>query len=124
MAENISSLFPIANVRERSYASNQLTAWDLKQMKKFFCNWVLGNPLEPETEWNKYYKGVKKANELFSANKIKGFATDRGRIYLKYGTADYIENSFTTAICFPIKYGITIKLTNKQTLYLFLQKHQ
>ena len=36
MAENISSLFPIANVRERSYASNQLTTWDLEQMKKFF----------------------------------------------------------------------------------------
>ncbi len=94
MAENISSLFPIANVRERSYAANQLTAWDLEQMKKFFYGfWVLRNPLEPETEWNKYHQGVKKANELFSANKIKGFATDRGRIYLKYGTADYIENS-------------------------------
>ena len=34
MAENISSLFPIANVRERSYAANQLTTWDLEQMKK------------------------------------------------------------------------------------------
>ena len=31
MAENISSLFPIANVRERSYAANQLTAWDLNK---------------------------------------------------------------------------------------------
>ena len=94
VAENISSLFPIANVRERSYAANQLTAWDLEQMKKFFYGfWVLRNPLEPETEWNNYHQGVKKANELFSANKIKGFATDRGRIYLKYGTADYIENS-------------------------------
>ena len=94
MAENISSLFPIANVRERSYATNQLNTWDLEQMKKFFYGfWVLRNPLEPETEWEKYHKGVKKANELFSANKIKGFATDRGRIYLKYGTADYIENS-------------------------------
>ena len=94
MAENISCLFPIANVSERSYANNQLSKWDLEQMKKFFYGfWVLRNPLEPETEWNKYYKAVKKANELFSANKIKGFATDRGRIYLKYGIADYIDNS-------------------------------
>ena len=94
MAENISSLYPIANLRERSYAANQLTALDLEQMKKFFYGfWVLRNPLEPELEWNKYYKGVIKANELFTANKVKGFATDRGRIFLKYGAADYIENS-------------------------------
>ncbi|GIS04746.1 MAG: hypothetical protein CM15mP107_3660 [Bacteroidota bacterium] len=92
--------------------------------KVFYGFWILRNPLEPETEWNKYYKGVKKANELFSANKIKGFATDRGRIYLKYGTADYIENSVHDSNMLPIKYGTTIKLTNKQTLYLFLQKHQ
>ena len=102
MAENISSLYPIANLRERSYAANQLTSWDLEQMKKFFYGfWVLRNPLEPELEWNKYYNGVKKANELFSANKIKGFATDRGYIYLKYGTADYIENSIHDSNILP-----------------------
>jgi len=94
LAENISSLFPIATPREWSYASNQLSTWDLEQMKKFFYGfWVNRNPLEPEAEWGKYYEGVKKANELFSANKIKGFATDRGRVFLKHGTADYIENS-------------------------------
>ena len=61
--------------------------------KIFYGFWVLRNPLEPELEWDKYYNGVKKANELFTANKIKGFATDRGRIYLKYGSAEYIESS-------------------------------
>jgi len=120
MAENISSLFPIANVRERSYATNQLTAWDLEQMKKFFYGfWVLRNPLEPETEWNKYYKGVKKANELFSANKIKGFATDRGLIYLKYGTADYIENSVHDSNMLPYQIWNYNKI-DEQTNLVFI----
>ena len=120
MAENISSLFPIANVRERSYAANQLTAWDLEQMKKFFYGfWVLRNPLEPETEWNKYYQGVKKANELFSANKIKGFATDRGRIYLKYGTADYIENSVHDSNMLPYQIWNYNKI-DEQTNLVFI----
>ena len=120
MAENISSLFPIANVRERSYAANQLTAWDLEQMQKFFYGfWVLRNPLEPETEWNKYYKGVKKANELFSANKIKGFATDRGRIYLKYGTADYIENSVHDSNMLPYQIWNYNKI-DEQTNLVFI----
>ena len=120
MAENISSLFPIANVRERSYAANQLTTWDLEQMKKFFYGfWVLRNPLEPETEWNKYYKGVQKSNELFSANKIKGFATDRGRIYLKYGTADYIENSVHDSNMLPYQIWNFNKIDD-QTNRLFI----
>ena len=120
MAENISSLFPIANVRERSYAANQLTTWDLEQMKKFFYGfWVLRNPLEPETEWNKYYQGVKKANELFSANKIKGFATDRGRIYLKYGTADYIENSVHDSNMLPYQIWNYNKI-DEQTNLVFI----
>ena len=120
MAENISSLFPIANVRERSYATNQLKTWDLEQMKKFFYGfWVLRNPLEPETEWNKYHKGVKKANELFSANKIKGFATDRGRIYLKYGTADYIENSVHDSNMLPYQIWNFNKI-DEQTNLVFI----
>ena len=120
MAENISSLFPIANDREHSYAANQLAAWDLKQMKKFFYSfWVLRNPLEPETEWNKYYKGVQKANELFSANKIKGFATDRGRIYLKYGTADYIENSVHDSNMLPYQIWSYNKI-DEQTNLVFI----
>ena len=120
IAENISSLFPIANVRERSYAANQLTAWDLEQMKKFFYGfWVLRNPLEPETEWNKYYQGVIKANELFSANKIKGFATDRGRIYLKYGTADYIENSVHDSNMLPYQIWNYNKI-DEQTNLVFI----
>ena len=92
----------------------------VKQMKKFFYGfWVLRNPLEPETEWNKYYMGVKKANELFSANKIKGFATDRGRIYLKYGTADYIENSVHDSNMLPYQIWNFNKIDD-QTNRLFI----
>ncbi len=120
IAENISSLFPIANIRERSYAANQLTAWDLEKMKKFFYGfWVIRNPLEPETEWNKYYQGVKKANELFSVNKIKGFATDRGRVYLKYGTADYIENSVHDSNMLPYQIWNYNKI-DEQTNLVFI----
>ena len=39
-------------------------------MKKFFYGfWVLRNPLEPKIEWNKYYKGVKKATVVKSKSK-------------------------------------------------------
>ena len=89
-------------------------------MKKFFYGfWVLRNPLEPETEWNKYYKAVKKANELFSANKIKGFATDRGKTFLKYGTADDIENSDHDSNTLPYQIWTYYKI-NQQTNRVFI----
>lgn len=94
LAENISSLLPIATQREWIYASNQLKAWDFDQMKKFFYGfWFNRKPLDPKAEWLKYYEGVKRANQMFSTSKVKGFATDRGRIFLKYGAANFVENS-------------------------------
>jgi len=120
LAENISSLLPIATQREWSYASNQLKTWDLTQMKQFFYGfWKNRNPLDPQSEWDKYYDGVKRANQMFSCNKIKGFATDRGRIYLKYGTANYIENSVHENHMLPYQIWHFTKL-GSQTNRLFI----
>ena len=120
MAENISCLFPIANLNEQLFAKNQLAAWDIEQMKKFFYGfWASRNPSEPELEWNKYFVGVKKVNELFSSNKIKGFATDRGKTFLKYGTADDIENSVRESNMLPYQIWTYYKI-NQQTNRVFI----
>ena len=94
MAEYISTLLPIATIREWSFAENQLKTWNLEQMQQFFYGfWYNRNPISPEDEWAKYQKGVEKVNEMFSTLKVKGFATDRGQVFLKYGSANFIENS-------------------------------
>jgi len=123
LAENISCLLPIATQREWSYASNQLRAWDLAQMKQFFYGfWKNRSPLEPKSEWAKYYDGVKRANQMFSCNKIKGFATDRGRIYLKHGTANYIENSVHENHMLPYQIWHFTKLgTQTNRLFIFAE---
>jgi len=123
LAENISSLLPIATQREWSYASNQLKTWDLTQMKQFFYGfWENRSPLDPQSEWIKYYDAVKRANQMFSCNKIKGFATDRGRIYLKYGTANYIENSVHENHMLPYQIWSFTKIgTQTNRLFIFAE---
>lgn len=123
LAENISSLLPIATQREWSYASNQLKTWDITQMKQFFYGfWENRSPLDPQSQWVKYYDAVKRANQMFSCNKIKGFATDRGRIYLKYGTADYIENSVHENHMLPYQIWSFNKIgTQTNRLFIFAE---
>jgi len=50
--------------------------------------WVNRNKENPEAEWNKYNTDVKKVNKLFSTQTMRGYETDRGRVYLQYGAPD------------------------------------
>lgn len=120
LAEDISSLFPVATQSERSYAKNQLNKFDLNEMKRFFYGfWFNRKPLAPEEEWQKYYKAVKQVNEAYSTISVKGFATDRGYYFLKYGAPDYIENSIYDNLSLPYQIWHYYKL-NKQTNKIFI----
>ncbi|MGB0888417.1 MAG: GWxTD domain-containing protein [Vicingaceae bacterium] len=86
LIEHIKSIEPIATNVEKDFAENQLNSDDEELMRQFFYNfWFSRNETDPEGEWNKYYKEVKKVNELFSTVITKGYSTDRGRLFLKYG---------------------------------------
>ena len=120
LAEHISSLLPIATQREWTYATNQLKNWNLEQMKQFFHGfWYNRNPIEPETEWLNYLNGVKKANGLYSTINVKGFATDRGRVFLKYGPPNDIENSVYDKYTLPYQIWTYYKI-DKQTNKIFV----
>ena len=93
MAEYISSVYPIFDEIEMMYAENQLRNWNLEQMKDFLYNfWKTKNPLKPKLEWDKYQKKVSFVNAQFSYRNIRGFGTSQGKVYLKYGEPNSIEN--------------------------------
>ena len=123
LAEHISSLFPIATQREWAFASNQLEKWNLSEMKQYFHGfWYNRNPIDPELAWLKYLDGVNQANKMYSTISVKGFAVDRGRVFLQYGTPDYIENSVHENYTLPYQiwtYYKIEKLTNK--IFIFAE---
>lgn len=86
LAEFIKCLRPISTNSEKTYAKNLFKKSEVKSMQQYFLNfWINREPKNPEGAWKKYYIEVQKVNNDFSAQTMKGYETDRGRVYLQYG---------------------------------------
>ncbi|MFO7790277.1 MAG: GWxTD domain-containing protein [Bacteroidota bacterium] len=82
----INSLRPIANEQEKKFIDKNLKEQELKFMQRFFYTfWHSRNPADPGGEWRTYKKQVDITDKLFATRIKRGFETDRGRVYLKYG---------------------------------------
>lgn len=89
LVQYIKCLRPIASTSEVEYMENQFRQRDLKLMQQFlFVFWKTRYPSNPEINWLEYYKEVMKVNKEFGTFGLKGYDTDRGRVYLQYGPPD------------------------------------
>ncbi|OFY83064.1 MAG: hypothetical protein A3F72_18890 [Bacteroidetes bacterium RIFCSPLOWO2_12_FULL_35_15] len=86
LTEYIRCLYPISGSSELQFAENQLRGKNLELMQQYFYNFWQSRDLDdPQIAWLEYYKEVMKANKQFGSTNIKGYNTDRGRVYLQYG---------------------------------------
>lgn len=86
LSDYIRSLRPISSFAEIQYSENQLQGKNLELMQQYFYNfWKSRNDLQPELAWLEYAKEVLKVNKEFGTFGLKGYDTDRGRVYLRYG---------------------------------------
>ena len=89
LIDMIRSLRPISSTSEIDYAENRIKAGDVKLMQQYFYNfWVARNEKNPEGAWLAYNVEVQKVNKEFGTQIMKGYDTDRGRVYLQYGPPD------------------------------------
>ncbi|HEU4718014.1 MAG TPA: GWxTD domain-containing protein [Bacteroidia bacterium] len=89
LTDYIRSLRPISSQPEIEFAENRIKAGDLKLMQQYFYNfWLARNETNPEGAWLKYNIEVQKVNHDFSTPILRGYETDRGRVYLQYGPPD------------------------------------
>jgi GWxTD domain-containing protein len=71
---------------ESNYIEEHWRKGDEAELRYFFYSfWAERNALDPESEWYKYYGLIKHTIDAYGNNTQHGCATDRGRIYLKYG---------------------------------------
>lgn len=100
--EYIRCLRPLYSRADQVFADNQLKGKDLKLKQQFFYNfWNTRNPNAPEFEWLKYKEEVSKAQIAYGTKIKKGYETDRGRIYLKYGPPNAISQRFNEPNAYP-----------------------
>jgi len=102
LSEHINCLSPISSEREASFGENQINAGQLEMMKKYFLNfWLSRNSENPQLEWDKYRREVKAVNKVFSTRLLKGYKTDRGRVYLQYGPPNTIAKADREPNAYP-----------------------
>ena len=102
LTEYIRSLYPISSQLDASFAENLMNDVDLKTMQQYFYNfWLSRNENNPEEAWKKYAIEVRKVNQAFYTQIHKGYETDRGRVYLRWGPPNHIADSHHEPSSFP-----------------------
>lgn len=102
LRENIRSLEPIATVYEDGFIVRQVETADENTLKAFLLRfWTDRKPADPESSWNTYYDAVQHVNEKFGCTRTKGYQTDRGRVFLKYGAPNSRQEELVNDITYP-----------------------
>ena len=120
LAEHIASLGPIAAQLERKIIADRYKDHDLDLMKRFFYSFWANRSADPEQAWATYHTEVMKVNRLYGCRIQKGYASDRGRIYLQYGPPNTEMNRFNEMDTYPYTiwhYYRAGKYTNRRFVF-------
>lgn len=86
LAEFLSSMRPIANELERKMIDDRWKDKKLDLMQSFMYSfWYNRAPTEPKVAWERYHQAVILVNQQFGCRNLRGYQSDQGYIYLRYG---------------------------------------
>lgn len=122
LEEYIKGCSPISSPVELSFARNQLKGGDEQLMKQYFFNfWLSRNEMKPEEEWLKYKDLLSIVEKKYSTHIKRGYESDRGRIFLKYGKPNARTDSKFEPVAYPYEiwhyYGIENRSNVKFIFY-------
>jgi len=90
---NVYSLFPIATSMEQSFIDRKIKRMTVNELQQYlYAFWVQRNPYFPEKAWLAYKTRVDYVQSQYGSKIVRGYKTDRGRIYLKYGAPSSIKD--------------------------------
>ncbi len=102
LQEYLNCLDPISTELEKTFIHKQSPSSDLKTRQQFFYNfWQARDQVNPELAWMEYYKQVQIADNVYKTQISKGYETDRGRVFLKYGPPNVISESYNEPSSYP-----------------------
>ncbi|MEG2071168.1 MAG: GWxTD domain-containing protein [Bacteroidales bacterium] len=100
--EYVSCLYPISSRMEQDFYNKRMKTVSFNMLQKFFYSfWITRNPNDPEEEWNKYYQKVQYVQNKYGSKLVKGYRTDRGRVYLQYGEPNNIVEAPFDPMAYP-----------------------
>lgn len=115
LVEFIACLDPIADLQEKTFILHNKGTADISILQRFLYKfWNDRNPLDPEHAWLRYLNEVNKVNMAYSTMISRGYETDRGRVYLKYGPPNAISESYNEPATYPYEIWHYYELENGQ----------
>lgn len=119
--ENIKCLSPISSELERSTINNQLEKLTEEMKREFiFQFWKNQNASNPGKAWRDYQRKLKYAHQQYRTRTLKGYESDRGRIYLVYGIPNSINDQPNSNNSYPYQvwhYYRAGKFNNKTCVF-------
>lgn len=98
----VQSLYPISTNIEKEFFETRMKFISTEQLQRFFYSfWLARNANNPAAEWEKYNKMVSYVQERFGSKLVKGYKTDRGRVYLQYGQPNDIKEIPSDPVTVP-----------------------
>ncbi|MEI7596060.1 MAG: GWxTD domain-containing protein [Bacteroidota bacterium] len=107
------SLIPIATNQEEKFINNQVKSKDINLMRKTMLHFWEMRSDNPEKAWLVYNLEVQKVNRSYSTRIKKGYTSDRGRIYLRYGPPNSITEEKSDPSAYPYEIWHYYKLKNQ-----------
>ena len=102
IAEFINCLSPIASRMESNIIDKKAqNISDTLRRQFLYSFWYNRNPENPELAWAKYKSEVSKTDQLFATKVRRGYQTDMGRIFLKYGAPNTITDRPNEPSAYP-----------------------
>lgn len=115
LMEFIRCLDPIATDLEKNFIYKQSQNADMKTRQQFFYNfWLTRDMNNPEKAWQAYFTQVQIVNAAYKTPIHKGYETDRGRVYLKYGPPNVISESYNEPSSYPYEIWHYYELSDNQ----------
>ncbi|MBM3171215.1 MAG: GWxTD domain-containing protein [Bacteroidetes bacterium] len=95
-------LRPLSSGEEIQFATNAAATEDLHLIKQFIWSfWFRKYPKHPAEEWSKYVALLKAIDKEFGTAAMRGYETDRGRIWLKYGPPNSRNKQYNEPSAYP-----------------------
>lgn len=121
LQDDIATLYPIGTRMEQDFFNQNMKKVPLDQLQRYFYSfWLDRNPNDPEGAWLAYKEKVKYVNEKYGSTVIKGFRTDRGRCYLRYGEPTTVTEEPYDPQAYPYEiwhYYVLGKQTNVKFIF-------
>ncbi len=107
----IRAMRPISSSMESDFAEGLIKKGDIHVMQQYIYQfWYQRNINEPSKPFIRYMKEVMKVNNEFGTSIKRGYESDRGYVYLKYGEPNNINQQYNEPATYPYEiwqyYGV------------------